>query len=146
LAKNVKKILVAGKHADDIGYQCGGWTIAWHGDSGKITPGKYKLRFAKKKIVPIVQSRCNCSSRSKSGATTTPLFFMVNRWKELFKEDLSVLVYRADLSLKILIENCLSNLLIWIGLNCCRKVTLSLNTWIFFLLAFLFINHGYGII
>jgi beta-glucosidase-like glycosyl hydrolase len=50
LAKNVKKILVAGKHADDIGYQCGGWTIAWHGDSGKITPGKYKLRFAKKKL------------------------------------------------------------------------------------------------
>jgi len=27
-----------GTHADDIGYQCGGWTIAWHGDSGKITP------------------------------------------------------------------------------------------------------------
>jgi beta-glucosidase-like glycosyl hydrolase len=45
LAKNVKRILVAGKHADDIGYQCGGWTIAWHGDSGKITPGKNKLSF-----------------------------------------------------------------------------------------------------
>ncbi|XP_021303519.1 uncharacterized protein LOC110430318 isoform X2 [Sorghum bicolor] len=38
LAKDAKRILVAGTHADDIGYQCGGWTIAWHGDSGKITP------------------------------------------------------------------------------------------------------------
>lgn len=43
LAKNAKRILVAGTHADDIGYQCGGWTIAWHGDSGKITLGKMKL-------------------------------------------------------------------------------------------------------
>jgi beta-glucosidase len=48
LAKDAKRILVAGTHADDIGYQCGGWTIAWHGDSGKITPGKKKLCFAKK--------------------------------------------------------------------------------------------------
>ncbi|KAE8807741.1 hypothetical protein D1007_15898 [Hordeum vulgare] len=40
LAKNAKRILVTGTHADNIGYQCGGWTIAWHGDSGKITPGE----------------------------------------------------------------------------------------------------------
>jgi beta-glucosidase len=40
LAKNAKRILVARTHADNIGYQCGGWTIAWHGDSVKITLGK----------------------------------------------------------------------------------------------------------
>ncbi|KAF3334110.1 lysosomal beta glucosidase-like protein [Carex littledalei] len=39
LKKNAKRILVAGTHADDIGYQCGGWTITWHGDSGRITTG-----------------------------------------------------------------------------------------------------------
>ena len=32
LARDAKRILVAGTHADDIGYQCGGWTIAWHGE------------------------------------------------------------------------------------------------------------------
>ncbi|KAL5662212.1 hypothetical protein ACJX0J_029337, partial [Zea mays] len=37
LARDAKRILVAGTHADDIGYQCGGWTIAWPGDSGKVT-------------------------------------------------------------------------------------------------------------
>jgi beta-glucosidase-like glycosyl hydrolase len=42
LAKNVKRILVAGTHADNIGYQCGGWTIAWGGESGRITLGKQK--------------------------------------------------------------------------------------------------------
>ncbi|XP_047082596.1 beta-glucosidase BoGH3B-like [Lolium rigidum] len=39
LAKNAKRILVAGTHADNIGYQCGGWTMSWNGDSGKITRG-----------------------------------------------------------------------------------------------------------
>ncbi|KAL2478101.1 Glycosyl hydrolase family protein [Forsythia ovata] len=34
LPKKVGKILVAGSHADNLGYQCGGWTIAWQGFSG----------------------------------------------------------------------------------------------------------------
>lgn len=33
------KIYVAGKAADDIGLQCGGWTISWQGESGPITAG-----------------------------------------------------------------------------------------------------------
>ncbi|XP_050102182.1 uncharacterized protein LOC126582160 isoform X5 [Malus sylvestris] len=40
LPKKVSKILVAGSHADNLGYQCGGWTIAWQGFSGnKYTSG-----------------------------------------------------------------------------------------------------------
>jgi beta-glucosidase len=39
LAKSGKKIFVAGKCADNIGYQCGGWTITWQGGSGAITTG-----------------------------------------------------------------------------------------------------------
>lgn len=39
IAKSGKKIFVAGKCADNIGYQCGGWTISWQGGSGNITPG-----------------------------------------------------------------------------------------------------------
>lgn len=34
LPKKAKKILVAGIHADNLGYQCGGWTIEWPGVSG----------------------------------------------------------------------------------------------------------------
>ncbi|KAL6130235.1 hypothetical protein ACLB2K_068616 [Fragaria x ananassa] len=34
LPKKVPKILVAGSHADNLGYQCGGWTMAWQGFSG----------------------------------------------------------------------------------------------------------------
>lgn len=33
------KIFVAGKNADDIGNQSGGWTISWQGGSGDVTEG-----------------------------------------------------------------------------------------------------------
>lgn len=39
LDKRPKKILVVGKHADDLGYQCGGWTCTKYGLSGRITIG-----------------------------------------------------------------------------------------------------------
>ncbi|GBU29391.1 periplasmic beta-glucosidase [Treponema sp. R8-4-B8] len=34
-----KNILVAGQGANDIGMQCGGWTITWQGSHGNITKG-----------------------------------------------------------------------------------------------------------
>ncbi|XP_024627105.1 beta-glucosidase BoGH3B isoform X1 [Medicago truncatula] len=34
LPKKVPKILVAGSHANNLGHQCGGWTIEWQGVSG----------------------------------------------------------------------------------------------------------------
>lgn len=39
LPKSGSKILVAGEHADNLGFQCGGWTIQWQGASGNITEG-----------------------------------------------------------------------------------------------------------
>jgi beta-glucosidase len=39
LAKTGGKIFVAGKSADDIGNQSGGWTLSWQGASGNTVPG-----------------------------------------------------------------------------------------------------------
>ncbi|HMB90170.1 MAG TPA: glycoside hydrolase family 3 N-terminal domain-containing protein [Rhodothermales bacterium] len=39
LSKEAVRIHVAGKNADDIGNQSGGWTIDWQGQSGEVTPG-----------------------------------------------------------------------------------------------------------
>jgi beta-glucosidase len=39
IAATAKRIHVAGKSADDIGNQCGGWTIQWQGESGPVTQG-----------------------------------------------------------------------------------------------------------
>ena len=39
LARDNNRIFVAGKSADNIGNQSGGWTISWQGSSGNTTPG-----------------------------------------------------------------------------------------------------------
>ncbi|MBO2448899.1 glycoside hydrolase family 3 C-terminal domain-containing protein [Actinomadura barringtoniae] len=39
LRRDDNKIFVAGKSADDIGTQTGGWTITWQGQTGNVTPG-----------------------------------------------------------------------------------------------------------
>jgi beta-glucosidase len=39
LSKQLARIHVSGKSADNIGNQCGGWTIRWQGQTGNVTPG-----------------------------------------------------------------------------------------------------------
>ncbi|KAL9415826.1 hypothetical protein AB3S75_039091 [Citrus x aurantiifolia] len=50
LDRNAKRILVVGTHADDLGYQCGGWTKTWFGMSGKITIGTTILEAVKEAV------------------------------------------------------------------------------------------------
>jgi len=47
LAKH-KSILVAGSKANDLGSQCGGWTIGWQGSTGPITAGTTILQALQK--------------------------------------------------------------------------------------------------
>lgn len=51
LKKDVKRISVIGKGANDIGMQCGGWTITWQGRSGDVTSGGTTLLTAIKESV-----------------------------------------------------------------------------------------------
>ncbi len=39
LTPTLKRIHVAGRGADDLGIQCGGWTIGWQGKTGEVTEG-----------------------------------------------------------------------------------------------------------
>ena len=39
LSKNLKRLTVVGGAADNLGRQCGGWTIDWQGGSGSLTHG-----------------------------------------------------------------------------------------------------------
>ncbi|KAF7011297.1 hypothetical protein CFC21_025621 [Triticum aestivum] len=70
LAKNAKRILIAGTHADNIGYQCGGWTISWHGDSGKITPGTNILEAIQQSVeveTEVVYDECPIDATIEAG-------------------------------------------------------------------------------
>jgi len=39
ISKEIKNLYVVGQGANDIGIQCGGWTISWQGEIGPITRG-----------------------------------------------------------------------------------------------------------
>jgi beta-glucosidase len=44
ISPNIANLFVAGDAADDIGLQCGGWTIEWQGSRGAITTGTTLLK------------------------------------------------------------------------------------------------------
>ena len=46
ISKTIAHIHVSGKSADNIGNQCGGWTISWQGESGNVTTGGTTIRKA----------------------------------------------------------------------------------------------------
>jgi len=50
LANNAAHIHVAGKSADDLGNQCGGWTIRWQGASGRPTDGTTILEAVQRAV------------------------------------------------------------------------------------------------
>ena len=49
LKKDLKRLAVVGPAAEDIGLQCGGWTINWQGHPGNVTTGGTTLLAAIKK-------------------------------------------------------------------------------------------------
>jgi beta-glucosidase len=51
LKKNVSRIHFAGKGADSIGMQCGGWTISWQGKTSEVLDGGTTILQAAKKVV-----------------------------------------------------------------------------------------------
>jgi beta-glucosidase len=52
LSPHMTRLLIAGAGADDIGLQCGGWTIEWQGGRGAITPGTTLLQGIAEILAP----------------------------------------------------------------------------------------------
>jgi len=65
--KDMKNIFVAGKNADDIDNQCGGWTISWQGSSGDITDGTTILEGIRKNVKEGVNVKYNKDGIGSSG-------------------------------------------------------------------------------
>ena len=70
LAKGAVRVHVAGKSADDLGNQCGGWTIDWQGKSGDVTPGGTTVLAAiRKAVAKDTQVTFSVDGSGASGAT-----------------------------------------------------------------------------
>ena len=50
--KDLPRLLVAGPAADDIGLQCGGWSISWQGEAGDTTEGTTILAGIRATVSP----------------------------------------------------------------------------------------------
>jgi beta-glucosidase len=69
LSKRLGRIHVGGKSADDIGNQCGGWTIDWQGKSGEVTIGGTTiLKAIQKTVSPATKITFSKDGTDASGA------------------------------------------------------------------------------
>jgi len=68
LGKDVARILLGGKTADNIGNQCGGWTVTWQGMSGAVTTGT-TVRAALEAVIPGRVVYASDGSKNDDGAT-----------------------------------------------------------------------------
>jgi beta-glucosidase len=69
LSKSLKHLHVVGLAADDIGVQCGGWTISWQGDAGPtIHGGTTILAAIRKTVAPDVEVTYSASGEGGRGA------------------------------------------------------------------------------
>jgi beta-glucosidase len=69
VAKDAPRILVGGAAADDIGIQCGGWTIEWQGKTGPITAGTTILEGIRRAAGPATQVEFSADGRLSDAAT-----------------------------------------------------------------------------
>ena len=70
ISKQIARIHVAGKSADNIGNQCGGWTIEWQGKSGSVTPGGTTvLEAVKAAVLPGTNVTYSLDGSGAEGAT-----------------------------------------------------------------------------
>jgi beta-glucosidase len=93
ISKQVPRIHVGGKSADDLGNQCGGWTITWQGKSGDVTPGGTTILAAIRNTVS--KNTQVTSSKDGTGAEGASLGIVVvgeTPYAEMFGD-------RADLRL-----------------------------------------------
>ncbi len=62
LSKNLKHLLVVGKGADDLGIQCGGWTIGWQGEAGQRVDGGTTILDGIRKLAAMKEIEVNYSA------------------------------------------------------------------------------------
>jgi beta-glucosidase len=92
LAKGAGRIHVVGGNADDLGNQCGGWTIQWQGASGEITEGTTVLEAIRAAAGPDTEVTYSADGSGAEGADVVVAVVGETPYAEMMGD-------RADLSL-----------------------------------------------
>jgi beta-glucosidase len=67
LSRKLRQLGIAGKAANDLGMQCGGWTIDWQGKTGAVTHGGTTILEAIKKAAKDTQIRYSADGSNLKG-------------------------------------------------------------------------------
>ena len=74
LSSEIRRLYLCGSGADDIGRQCGGWTINWQGSEGEVTTGGTTIEQAlKKAIKPEQEVICSKDDQTAADADVAVL-------------------------------------------------------------------------
>ncbi len=129
LGKNLHRIIVAGKNADDIGNQCGGWTISWQGSSGNTTTGTTILQGIKATVSPNTDVVYSGDGSGAAGADVGIVVVGETPYTEgagdktdlsLSKEDMATVenVRRAGIPVVIVLVSGRPMIINWVLANC----------------------------
>jgi beta-glucosidase len=69
LKKDLPSLLIAGKNADNLGHQCGGWTVTWDGSSGPITEGTTIRAAIERSVSPKTRVTWSSGGRAAQNAS-----------------------------------------------------------------------------
>jgi beta-glucosidase len=98
LAKSAKRIHVAGRGADDIGMQCGGWTIDWQGKAGNVTTGGTTILAAVRQAVGDAKVTHSIDAPGVAGADVAIVVVGEQPYAEGYGDDPDLSLDEADLA------------------------------------------------
>jgi beta-glucosidase len=100
LSKHPRRLVVVGEAADDLGIQCGGWTIDWQGRLGAVTPGGTTILTAIRQAVgPDTQVVFSPAGRDIAGADAVLVVIGEKPYAEMKGDRLNLAIPAADAAL-----------------------------------------------
>ncbi|MBN1699073.1 MAG: glycoside hydrolase family 3 C-terminal domain-containing protein [Spirochaetales bacterium] len=145
LKKNLRHIHVAGRNADDLGAQCGGWTMGWQGRGGNITKGTTILQAVRDTVSSGTKVTYSKNGNGAEGADVGIIVIGEEPYAE-FKGDRSDLGI-ADADIKAIRATKGAGIPVVVVLISGRPmiITPSLESWDAFIAAWLPGTEGQGV-
>jgi beta-glucosidase len=98
LAKSAKRIHLAGRGADDIGMQCGGWTIDWQGKAGNVTTGGTTILAGIRQAAADAKVTHSVDGSGVGGADVAVVVVGEQPYAEGYGDDADLSLNEADLA------------------------------------------------
>ena len=99
LAKHARRLVLAGQAADDLGIQCGGWTIAWQGKTGNVMRGGTTLLAAvRQSVEPNTEVTHSADGSNVAGADAVIVVIGERPYAEMRGDRKDLSLPQADLN------------------------------------------------